>query len=153
MQKTIDNSGVYILEIYAPSSFSIGIKKYAGRIFKSGYYYYTGSAQKNLKQRIERHLRKKKKKHWHIDHLTAYKSAEIKRIFILLKKKKFLECRISNQISKITGVAVAAGGFGNSDCDQCESHLYYSSRRLNQSHFTSRYQSTVCLIPSSREIF
>lgn len=141
------------MEIYAGSRFSIGINKYAGRIFKAGYYYYAGSAQKNLKQRIERHLRKEKKIHWHIDHLTTNKSAEIKRIFLLTNMDKSIECSISNQISKIPGIEVAAGGFGNSDCNKCESHLYYSSRRLNQSHFTSRYQSTVCFIPSSREIF
>lgn len=153
MQKITDNSGVYVLEIYARSSFSIGIKKYSGRIFRTGYYYYTGSAQKNLMQRIERHLRKKKKIYWHIDHLIAAKPAEIKRIFLMVNKAKSFECDISNQISRISGIEVAAGEFGNSDCNKCKSHLYFSSRRLNQSHFTSRYQSTVCLIPSSRVMF
>ncbi|NLF39203.1 GIY-YIG nuclease family protein [bacterium] len=41
-------------------------------LFPAGYYVYTGSAQRNLEQRVARHARRRKPKRWHIDYLTAH---------------------------------------------------------------------------------
>ena len=152
MQKiTEKNNGIYVLEIYAPVSFYLFIKKFANIKLKPGYYYYAGSAQKNLRHRILRHLKKNKIIHWHIDHLTSSGSAEIKNIFVLFGKSKSYECRLAQKISKIKNAEFILEGFGNSDCSNCPSHLLYSSKRIPQSHFISLYQSTVRFIPSSIE--
>lgn len=39
--------------------------------FPAGWYVYTGSARNGVHQRIRRHLRREKRKHWHIDYLLA----------------------------------------------------------------------------------
>lgn len=153
MQRTIENSGVYILEIYARRRFSLNLKKYSGKLFSKGYYYYTGSAQKNLRQRLKRHLLKSKKIYWHIDYITVHKQTRILRIYKYPERCKSLECFLSGELSSLKEIEKAANGFGNSDCKKCKTHLYFSRKRITQSHFISLYQSAVCLIPSSSEIF
>jgi Uri superfamily endonuclease len=89
------------------------------KIFQKGVYAYVGSAQKNLEQRIKRHLKKDKTKFWHIDYLLQNKNVKI--IGILHKQAhKIEECNVAIQISK-QGIAVK--NFGCSDC-HCKSHLF-----------------------------
>ena len=89
------------------------------KIFQKGIYAYVGSAQKNLEQRVKRHLRKEKNKFWHIDYLLE--NTNVKIIEILQKQaNKKEECDIANQLSK-QGIAVKY--FGCSDC-YCKSHLF-----------------------------
>jgi len=37
--------------------------------FPAGWYVYVGSAQRGVRQRVARHLRRVKRRHWHIDYL------------------------------------------------------------------------------------
>jgi Uri superfamily endonuclease len=46
--------------------------------FPAGIYIYTGSAKKNINQRIQRHQKKIKKLHWHIDYLLNQNECKIK---------------------------------------------------------------------------
>ena len=57
------NSGIYSLIIKLTKSSSITIGKLGRFKFPKGYYIYTGSAEKNLSQRIDRHKRKNNKGH------------------------------------------------------------------------------------------
>ena len=151
-QKLIkSNSGIYILEIHVPKNFSLGIPKFKSLIIDRGYYYYVGSAQKNLKQRIERHLRKDKIIHWHIDHLTAPEQNRIKTVLIFEKKAKEFECSLVYEIENYYNLEHPQTGFGNSNCKLCKSHLLYSKKKIDHSHLFSRYQSIVRFIPSSSE--
>ena len=50
-----ENSGVYLLEILASEPFTIELESLNSKILNPGYYYYSGSAQKYLEQRVERH--------------------------------------------------------------------------------------------------
>ena len=154
MQKTTkQNSGVYLLELFAKSPFSISAKNFINHKFGKGYYYYSGSAQKNLSHRLARHIKKEKTIHWHIDHLTSHPDLLIKNIFIAESAGKSLECEFIDLLTGKFGLKVAVKNFGNGDCKICVSHLLFSSKRLDHSHFISRYQSIVSLIPSSRFIF
>ena len=63
------DGGIYNLIINLQSDTFIHVGKLGGFLFKKGYYVYTGSARKGLKARIERHARKEKTLHWHIDYL------------------------------------------------------------------------------------
>jgi Uri superfamily endonuclease len=64
----------YILEIWLEREKAIRIGKLGKFHFPRGYYLYVGSAKKNLRQRIQRHLREEKNRFWHIDYLLPYGS-------------------------------------------------------------------------------
>ena len=94
-------------------------------LFPDGLYLYTGSAQRNLRQRLRRHLSgpsgAAKKFHWHIDYLLAH--AHVRHVWAFAAPKEW-ECRLGGNMARIEGVRVPLNGFGSSDCD-CETHLYY----------------------------
>lgn len=86
---------------------------------KRGYYVYVGSAMGNLERRLERHRRKSKKQHWHIDYLRP--AAQKIREFPIRSARR-LECSLAGGLQSIAGGSVP--GFGCSDC-ACPSHLFY----------------------------
>ncbi len=153
LKTTEKNSGVYLLELYLKNSVRIEAKKFVGHVFPKGYYYYSGSAQKNLRQRLERHLRKAKVINWHIDHLTTNSSCRIKTVFIANENSKNLECEFVKILLEDFGLEINAIGFGNGDCNVCHSHLLYSKKKIDHNHFISLYQSIVRFIPSSKGTF
>ena len=87
--------------------------------FDEGYYAYIGSALNGLNGRINRHLKKGKKLHWHIDYLLE--SATVKSV-VTAKTEKRIECELAELFS---GEFRRINGFGSSDC-RCRSHLFYS---------------------------
>lgn len=113
-------SGIYIGCFYLGKARKIKIGKLGEFHFSSGFYFYVGSAQKNLSVRIDRHSRKKKPLRWHIDYLSI-QAQMVGALLISCNKQK--ECLIAGRLSKIFEVAVP--GFGSSDCS-CRTHLYYS---------------------------
>ena len=138
--KTINsNKGIYILELFAKEVFAISAKKFLDVTFPKGYYYYIGSAQKNLKSRIERHLRKDKVIHWHIDHLTTHKLIEKIIPFIIPDGEKKLEAEIANSFIFYFDAQIIADGFGNSDTKETKTHLFYKSEPIPFSKFDIYY--------------
>ena len=112
--------GSYVLLIKLEKDKEIQIGKLGIIAFKKGYYAYVGSALNGLEQRINRHLRKNKKMHWHIDYLLKF--GKIDSVFYKEHNKKE-ECNIAKLFSKLISVE----GFGSSDCN-CKSHLFYGSK-------------------------
>ncbi|MCK5305403.1 MAG: GIY-YIG nuclease family protein, partial [Candidatus Heimdallarchaeota archaeon] len=115
--------GTYLLFIKISGAVEISIR---GKTFflNEGYYIYIGSAfgAGGLPSRLHRHLRKIKKKHWHIDQITTSKFSEIIGIGTLLKQR--VECELSKIIGDIEKT-VPIVGFGNSDCEKrCKSHFF-----------------------------
>ncbi|MEM2994991.1 MAG: GIY-YIG nuclease family protein [Candidatus Bathyarchaeia archaeon] len=98
--------------------------------FERGVYAYVGSAQKGLDKRVNRHLRRVKRKFWHIDYLLENEAVKVLKIFSK-KAGKALECEIAEKISQ-RGIAIK--GFGSSDC-KCISHLF----RLDDYQFLSEF--------------
>lgn len=88
-------------------------------IFKKGLYAYVGSAQNNLEQRVKRHLRKGKRKFWHVDYLLDNGATKVVEVF-QQQADKAEECGIAGVIGE-RGEPIA--GFGSSDCG-CKSHLF-----------------------------
>ena len=117
----LSSGGVYLIRIRLKRKKEIATGKLGMLSYKAGYYIYVGSALNNIDSRISRHLRKSKKKHWHIDYLTSV-ADEIKAYPI--RTKKTLECVLAHDISKIADSFVP--NFGSSDCS-CDSHLFYFS--------------------------
>jgi len=112
--------GVYILLIKLPNHMTLTIGKLGVINFEEGCYAYIGSAQNGLDQRIQRHLRKQKKIHWHIDYFLNYSSI----ITVFYKENnKREECKIAQVLEKNFPLIL---GFGCSDCD-CKGHLFYGS--------------------------
>lgn len=141
------SSGIYILEMSASEPFRLGIKKFTEIILTPGYYYYTGSAQKNLYHRLTRHFRENKKVHWHIDHLTINKSVSLTSALILPNADKSYEWKFAEDLESHFDCSIPLIGFGNSDTNKTKSHLFIKSSRIPYSHFISRYQSMVRFIP------
>lgn len=119
------SGGVYLLEIQLLENSKMVIGKLGQFTFHPGYYYYIGTAQKNLSQRLSRHLRKEKKMHWHIDYFLQL--ADICQIYVWPAAKE-LECLLTSYILRLPGVQIPVNGFGASDC-QCPSHFFYAIYR------------------------
>ncbi|MCB0745660.1 MAG: GIY-YIG nuclease family protein [Ignavibacteriae bacterium] len=151
MQKQI-NSGIYILELKINHEFQFSHKIFGILKLRKGFYYYVGSAQKNLSQRIDRHIKKNKKLHWHIDFITTSKNVKVSRVFAISSANKSDECSLVKNLENQYNFTHPIKNFGNSDCNICESHLLYTPTKINHSHLFSLYQSTVLFIPSSKEI-
>ncbi|MCL5990492.1 MAG: GIY-YIG nuclease family protein [Bacteroidetes bacterium] len=116
------NSGAYQLYIHVKKDLRIKVGSLGICSFSASLYVYTGSAMKNLEQRIARHLAGAKKIHWHIDYLLSSRHTEI------IKVRKYpsterKECYYNQKIMKKKGAFVPVKGFGSSDCRVCKSHL------------------------------
>ena len=61
--------GIYILLISIAGRISVSVGALGDKSFQKGLYVYVGSAQNNLEKRVKRHLRKVKRRFWHIDYL------------------------------------------------------------------------------------
>jgi len=111
--------GIYVLLINVKKGTIIRIGRLGKIRFKKGNYVYVGSAQNNLKKRVERHFSKNKKKHWHIDHLLLNKNITLQKVF-WKKAGKEEECKIACSLEQYEK---PIKGFGCSDC-KCISHLF-----------------------------
>ena len=101
----------YQLFINVFKEIDLKIGKLGRYLFPVGSYVHTGSAEKNINKRIERHLSKKKKLHWHIDYLLNNDAAQI----IDIKKSEMIECNLN----KKTNGTIIIKGFVSSDCNLC----------------------------------
>ncbi len=121
------NSGSYQLTIKVKKDITIRVGVLGICLFQKGIYAYTGSAMKNLRQRVERHFRNDKNKslinpRWHIDYLLSNENTEI--ISHTLYPSRYREECIRNiRLLKIKKAAVPVLGFGSSDCRNCKAHL------------------------------
>jgi sugar fermentation stimulation protein A len=113
------NTGMYLLIVQLEQKKILSVGSLGQISFPPGYYVYTGSARGILAGRVARHLRKEKKKRWHIDYLTAAADAVTA---LPVYTEADLECSAANMIAGMADGAV--NRFGCSDCS-CTSHLYY----------------------------
>ena len=113
--------GSYVLLIHLKEDEEIRIGSLGKIEFPKGYYVYVGSSMNGIEGRVNRHLRKRKKVHWHIDYFL--KKAEILSAYYFESKKR-TECNIANKFfRKFEGVPK----FGSSDCN-CVGHLFHGNR-------------------------
>jgi len=110
--------GSYILVLELSEDRHITVGAEGGISFPKGFYLYVGSAMTNLTARIERHLRLRKRFHWHIDWLRSYATV---RAALPIRSSVRLECDIAKESSMVADWSVP--GFGCSDCS-CRSHLF-----------------------------
>jgi sugar fermentation stimulation protein A len=85
--------------------------------FARGYCTYIGSARRDMRSKVARHLAGEKRKRWHIDWLTTQPGAAP--IAVASTMLTGLECRIA--IVLLGRADMRVNGFGCFDCE-CESH-------------------------------
>ena len=125
----LSTTGVYTLLLFLSKEVTVTIGRLGKQRFPMGYYTYTGSAlgkgASSLKHRIARHLRKEKRRFWHIDYLLADENVSIE-AFIVAETNEKMECKSNQYLKSIMGAKVQVKGFGASDCRKnCKSHLLY----------------------------
>lgn len=115
------DGGFYWLLIELPRETFIEIGKLGRFTFRKGWYVYTGSAKRNLIARIERHHRREKALHWHIDYLLEHAAIRETHIHRL---KGNDECSLAGEVMSWKGAEILVPRFGASDC-RCPAHLVY----------------------------
>ena len=138
------DSGVYVMVMHLDHDLDLEIGSKGMMHFKKGYYMYVGSAKANLTKRIERHKRKRKKMHWHIDyfrgHCEMIAGVPIRTSGLPLESWSLthepypsmpsmpdpdievsVECALADAVGAIAEWEVPK--FGSSDC-YCTSHLF-----------------------------
>jgi len=114
------DSGLYIAVFHLDKRRKLRIGKLGTFTFQPGYYFYVGSAKKNLSARLERHSLKVKPLRWHIDYLSV--KADMLGA-ITVNNENVHECELAKELGKLYKLAVPC--FGSSDCG-CGGHLFYS---------------------------
>ena len=125
----LSTTGIYTLLLFLSKQITVDIGKLGKQKFPMGYYTYTGSAlgkgASSLKHRLARHMKKEKRKFWHIDYLLADENVSIEAI-IVAETNDNMECKSNQYLKSIMGAKVQVKGFGASDCRKnCKSHLLY----------------------------
>lgn len=117
--------GTYVLILHLAEDRTITVGQLGEIPFRPGYYLYIGSARGpgGLRARIDRHLRRKKPAHWHVDYLRRW--ARPVEVWFVVGSNR-LECRWRRALQEEAGLPIAVDGFGASDC-RCPAHLLYSA--------------------------
>ena len=121
--------GVYTLVIELASTTTLTVGSLGAHRFPAGIYTYTGSAlgksPMNLRRRIQHHLTRGKRKHWHIDYLLDADAARVKTV-LFVETGDDVECEIAKAVARLEGAESPVKGFGSSDCRSgCTAHLCY----------------------------
>ena len=119
------DSGIYLLELKLNQTQEIKIGAKGIFSFPAGYYYYCGTAQKNLKTRLKRHHSEDKNFHWHIDYLLD--SGDLTNVFTW-PLPAVGECSLARYLENWGGEIIVEG-FGASDCN-CDSHLFLFEKSI-----------------------
>jgi Uri superfamily endonuclease len=114
-----DGLGAYLLLIGLAQPVVLNASRFAGLEFPAGWYVYAGSAKGpgGLHARVARHLRRDKRAHWHVDHLTDDASV------MPLCFPGTDECSLMDALIAASAFTIPAPGFGSTDCRRCDSHL------------------------------
>jgi sugar fermentation stimulation protein A len=113
------DAGVYVVVFRLARARRLRVGLLGPLAFPAGYYFYAGSAQRNLAARIARHGRRRKPKHWHIDYLSAHAPMVAA---LAGAGPKAAECRLANALGRLCTPLL--DGFGCSDC-ACRTHLFW----------------------------
>lgn len=110
--------GGYLLVLEASRSLPIQVGSLGLIAFPKGYYVYVGSARANLAKRMERHLRRRKQFHWHIDYLRDRVDSCTA---LPVRSSDDLEHDMATALGRMADWTIPR--FGSSDC-KCPTHLF-----------------------------
>ncbi len=112
--------GSYVLELSLDEEIELRPGKLGTIRLGPGRLRYYGSARGagGVRSRVARHLRGTRRRHWHVDWLLQ--RAPVRRAMVELEAT---ECELGRRDLESGRWAVAAPGFGSSDCRSCAAHL------------------------------
>ncbi len=113
-------AGAYVLALRLVRPLAVAIGGQPAGILETGIYLYAGSARGpgGIRARAARHLRRGKRRYWHIDQLTEAASE-----CAVLPVIGGDECALMRDILALPGARPPMAGFGSSDCARCAAHL------------------------------
>jgi Uri superfamily endonuclease len=111
--------GIYALAISVSKDVVVKVGALRDIQFQKGFYVYVGSAQNSIEKRAARHLKKIKRKFWHIDYMLDADGVVIQKVF-QKSGARSEECKVAERLSRM-GIVIE--GFGSSDC-RCRGHLF-----------------------------
>ena len=130
--RDLPDKGVYTLIIRLDKALEIKIGSLGPRVFKPGFYLYTGSGLGSgplgLRGRVERHLglRGRRRAFWHIDYFLMSPGAMVKAV-VAARTEERKECEVNKALLEGLRASVPIRGFGSSDCPSgCPAHLLYT---------------------------
>lgn len=116
----LPDTGAYRLTIRLSSAVRVRVGRLGMVSLPAGTYVYCGSARRGLHARVGRHLRRSKRKRWHIDYLLARREAKVVEVAAWSDRT---ECELAAEAIHDSG-QVLTPGFGSSDCRSgCGAHL------------------------------
>jgi Uri superfamily endonuclease len=119
----VGSPGSYVLVASVDRDTLVPVGRLGVLRFDAGFHCYSGSARGpgGLEARLARHLRRRKKAHWHVDYLLQH--AVLVEMWKAHSTRR-LECLFAQALTNLPGARVPAPGFGSSDCN-CDTHLVY----------------------------
>ncbi|NQT88471.1 DNA/RNA nuclease SfsA [bacterium] len=121
IEREAKDGGSYLLLMELERRRAIEVGSLGRVVFERGHYVYVGSAMKGLAARMARHVRRRKRMHWHVDYLRQH-AAQV--VPIPIRSSRREECELAAAVAKI--VEAGPVGFGCSDCG-CATHLFRSA--------------------------
>jgi len=114
--------GTYLLVLRCSAARGVRVGRLGTLRLRPGWYVYAGSAfgPGGLRARIQHHMRRAARPHWHIDTLRRFARVESVRYVCDAR----CEHEWAAAIGAMPGGEVAMPGFGSSDC-RCPTHLWY----------------------------
>ncbi len=116
--------GTYLLYFTIEEPLHISMGRLGEHILKPGSYAYVGSAfgPGGLDARLRHHLRREKRTHWHIDHLTA----KVPLAGVIAVPWARLESRWAERLCHHPAASMPISGFGAGDAKsgECKTHLF-----------------------------
>ena len=129
----MSRKGSYLFIFLLKSEISFKTKGGKGFKLPPGLYIYVGSAfgSGGIEARIKRHLKRKKKLHWHLDWVTTSKHFEFLD-FVPFYNRRW-ECKLAKFLEGL-GIFETIEGFGSTDCN-CRGHLFRLKDKYNSRSF------------------
>ncbi len=116
--------GTYLLCFRVEEPLRLSVGRLGEHLLEPGVYVYVGSAfgPGGLGARLRRHLRREKRVHWHIDHLTV--KAPVSGVIAV--KWARLEARWAGRLCHHPETSMPIAGFGAGDArpGECKAHLF-----------------------------
>ena len=117
LEREVADRGSYVIVLRLDEDRDLEFGRGLSHRFRAGWYAYVGSAMRGLSSRVARHLRLRKKHHWHVDALRAV--AQVTG-HVMVRSSERLECTLADALGAVADFPVE--GFGASDFG-CSSHL------------------------------
>jgi Uri superfamily endonuclease len=111
--------GAYVLHIELQRPTKVTLAGRSSTVLPAGHYLYCGSAKGpgGLRARLTRHFRRRKRRRWHMDQLTA--RGRVVGSWVMPDGD---ECALVRRLSQLP---TPVPGTGSSDCPTCRSHLLH----------------------------